>query len=112
MAMSASGRSIAIGAVAGLCGGGLTLGLALGLGTWPAALLGLVPPCLAGALAALVAGRAAVDQAAAALAGVAADPPGSALIPFDQGLAHLREGLEKARRVEKDFARAERVTRT
>jgi twitching motility protein PilJ len=114
--MSVSRRSIAIGAAAGLCAGGLTVTLAMVLGSWPGAVLGLVPPCLAGALAALAAGREAFGRAAGALAHLEAAEgdglPAPVVRPFEQAVASLREALERARRLEGGWERAERGART
>jgi twitching motility protein PilJ len=116
--MNASWRSVQIGALIGLLGGGATVGLVAALGPVTGGAGGIVTAALAGAAAGGLAGRRALRHAATLLFGLVPDEASAPICSselghggFDGALSQLRGILEKERLLQAEFAKAERTAR-
>lgn len=112
---------ILLGAVLGLLGGGVTVGVVSRQGLTAREVIGLLPCTLAGACVAWLVARRVLDQAATSLACLTDDDHDgtkTAARPLEIGhgaldaeLARLHEYLERARRLQHDLGKAERTAR-
>jgi twitching motility protein PilJ len=119
--MTLQQRLILLGAVIGLLGGGVTVGVLAGPGLAMRDLVGLLPGTVAGATVAWLVSRRILDQTAAEIALLTENEhagtettgprPESRHRGLDAALARLREVLERARQLQHDLGRAERTAR-
>jgi twitching motility protein PilJ len=120
--MNVRWRPVLPGALIGLLGGGAAVGVLLTLGSTAGAFSALVAGSLAGAVAGWLAAGRILRRASNVLAGLAEnDPTGTTAslsvgglgdARFDLELSHVREILDRARKVQVEFSKAERTAKT
>src|SRR5690349_16712443 len=115
-------RPILWGAIAGLLGGAASCGLIAGMGLMAGSVPAVLAATVAGASGALIAARGNFRQAAAVLESLAevdlmADGhPGPLVLlghgQFDAGAARLRGVLDRAKQLEVELSKAERMAKS
>ena len=120
--MSLQLRSIVLGAVLGLMGGGATVAVLSSMGPTARVIVGLMPGTLAGACVALIVWRRTLDHAADGLACLTNEDndgnTGAACLHgfghgfLDGELNRLHEFLDRSRRLQHDLGKAESTART